>query len=88
MEAKAKLLETQGLDPFHALHLPEAIIRFKQGIGRLIRTKDDKGVVILLDDRVIKKNYGKYFLNRFQSVIFSGQYRKSNSSGWILDLIF
>jgi ATP-dependent DNA helicase DinG len=62
MEAKANLLQSQGLDPFRELHLPEAIVRFKQGFGRLIRTKEDQGVVILLDDRVVKKNYGKYFL--------------------------
>lgn len=62
LEAKASLLETQGLDAFNELHLPEAIIRFKQGFGRLIRTKDDRGVVILLDDRVLYKQYGKSFI--------------------------
>ncbi|NLI93643.1 MAG: DEAD/DEAH box helicase [Peptococcaceae bacterium] len=62
MEAKARLMENQGMDPFRELHLPEAIIRFKQGFGRLIRTKEDKGVVVLLDDRVIKKQYGKLFI--------------------------
>ncbi|MCM1565713.1 MAG: DEAD/DEAH box helicase [Dehalobacter sp.] len=62
LEAKARLLESQGLDPFYALNLPEAIIRFKQGFGRLIRTREDKGVVIVLDDRIIKKRYGRYFL--------------------------
>lgn len=62
LEAKAQLLESQGYDPFQDLHLPEAIIRFKQGFGRLIRTKEDKGVVILLDDRILKKYYGKSFL--------------------------
>jgi len=62
LEAKANLLQTQGLNAFNELHLPEAIIRFKQGFGRLIRTKDDKGVVILLDDRVLYKQYGRSFL--------------------------
>ncbi len=62
LEAKAKLLESRGLDAFNELHLPEAIIRFKQGFGRLIRTREDKGVVILLDDRILKRYYGKAFL--------------------------
>lgn len=62
LEAKSRLLENQGGDPFQDLHLPEAIIRFKQGFGRLIRTKEDKGVVILLDDRIIRKVYGRSFL--------------------------
>ncbi|MGI6449747.1 MAG: ATP-dependent DNA helicase [Desulfitobacteriia bacterium] len=62
LEAKANLLAGQGYDPFQDLHLPEAIIRFKQGFGRLIRTQDDKGVVILLDDRILHKYYGKFFL--------------------------
>ncbi|MDE0041217.1 MAG: hypothetical protein OXT74_04225, partial [Candidatus Poribacteria bacterium] len=43
--------------------LPEAILRLKQGFGRLIRTKTDKGVVVILDPRVTTKFYGKHFLN-------------------------
>lgn len=62
IKAKSSLLKEQGGDPFNELLLPEAVIRFKQGFGRLIRTKDDQGVVVLLDDRIIKKSYGKYFL--------------------------
>jgi len=61
-EAKARLYAEKGKDPFYELYLPEAIIRFKQGFGRLIRTKDDKGTVILLDDRIITKQYGQHFL--------------------------
>jgi len=61
-EAKTRLYESRGRDPFYDLHLPEAVIRFKQGFGRLIRSKEDRGMVILLDDRVIKKHYGRYFL--------------------------
>ncbi|UWG95621.1 DEAD/DEAH box helicase [Dehalobacter sp. DCM] len=62
MEAKARLLESQGRDPFYELNLPEAVIRFKQGFGRLIRTKNDRGVVIVLDDRIVNKRYGRFFL--------------------------
>ncbi|MBU0580272.1 MAG: hypothetical protein KKA19_03755 [Candidatus Margulisbacteria bacterium] len=49
-------------DGFFAYMVPQAIMKFRQGLGRLIRTKDDKGVVILLDNRVLSKNYGKVFL--------------------------
>ncbi|WP_172408137.1 helicase C-terminal domain-containing protein [Desulfosporosinus sp. FKA] len=63
IEARSEFLKAQGRDPFRELLLPEAVIRFKQGFGRLIRSKEDRGFVILLDDRVINKYYGKYFLN-------------------------
>lgn len=49
-------------DPFHEYHLPEAILRFRQGFGRLIRTQSDRGVVAILDRRVLTKNYGRMFL--------------------------
>ncbi|ODA39388.1 DinG family ATP-dependent helicase YoaA [Desulfosporosinus sp. BG] len=63
VEARSEFLKSQGRDPFQELLLPEAVIRFKQGFGRLIRSKGDRGVVILLDDRVIDKYYGKFFLS-------------------------
>lgn len=62
VEARSELLEAQGKNPFQDLMLPEAIIRFKQGFGRLIRTKEDRGIVILLDERVVEKSYGRLFL--------------------------
>ena len=63
IEARSEFLKSQGRDPFQELLLPEAVIRFKQGFGRLIRSKVDRGVVILLDDRAIEKYYGRFFLN-------------------------
>ena len=63
IEARSEFLKSLGRDPFQELLLPEAVIRFKQGFGRLIRSKGDRGVVILLDDRVIEKYYGRFFLN-------------------------
>jgi len=44
-------------------HLPEALIKFKQGFGRLIRSHSDKGIVLCLDSRLKEKAYGKQFLN-------------------------
>jgi predicted DnaQ family exonuclease/DinG family helicase len=49
-------------DPFSEYNLPEAILRFRQGFGRLIRTQSDRGVVVILDHRILSKNYGKLFL--------------------------
>lgn len=63
VEARAEFLEAQGRDPFYELLLPEAIIRFKQGFGRLIRSRDDKGSVIVLDSRIVEKSYGRMFLS-------------------------
>jgi ATP-dependent DNA helicase DinG len=50
-------------DPFTGYAIPEAILRFRQGFGRLIRTKLDRGVVVVLDKRVLSKSYGPMFLN-------------------------
>lgn len=49
-------------DPFNQYNLPEAILRFRQGFGRLIRTQSDRGVVAILDRRVLTKRYGKLFI--------------------------
>jgi len=50
-------------DPFGEFAIPETILRFRQGFGRLIRTKTDRGVVVILDKRVLTKSYGPMFLN-------------------------
>lgn len=47
--------------------LPEAVIKFKQGIGRLIRSKEDYGNIFILDNRILKKRYGKVFLDSIPS---------------------
>lgn len=63
IEARVEYLESQGLNSFMDYSLPVAVLKFKQGFGRLIRTKTDKGAVLVLDKRVISKFYGKFFLN-------------------------
>ncbi|HWO95500.1 MAG TPA: ATP-dependent DNA helicase DinG [Bacillus sp. (in: firmicutes)] len=62
MAAKTAQLKQEGLNPFMELSLPQAIIRFKQGFGRLIRTKNDRGVMFVFDNRISTTQYGKYFL--------------------------
>ena len=49
-------------NPFYEYSIPEAVLRFRQGFGRLIRRKSDQGVVIVLDKRVLTKRYGQSFL--------------------------
>ena len=49
-------------DPFHHYQVPDAILRFRQGFGRLIRSKTDRGVVVVMDKRVTSKGYGRLFL--------------------------
>jgi ATP-dependent DNA helicase DinG len=50
-------------DPFSEYHVPEAILRFRQGFGRLIRTQSDRGLVAVLDKRILTKKYGKMFID-------------------------
>ena len=57
-ESKIKLLTEEGANAFMSMQLPEAIIRLKQGVGRLIRDDHDKGVMVICDRRIIEKSYG------------------------------
>ncbi len=63
VEARIEDIQTRGGNSFMEYNLPEAIIRLKQGFGRLIRTKNDAGIVAILDPRIRTKFYGKWFLN-------------------------
>ncbi|MGE5703819.1 MAG: ATP-dependent DNA helicase DinG [Clostridia bacterium] len=62
LEARSERMKDAGKNAFMSLHLPYAVIRFKQGIGRLIRHHLDKGVIVLFDNRVIEARYGRAFL--------------------------
>ena len=68
VEARHEHITRTGGNPFMDLSLPEAIIRLKQGFGRLIRSKTDKGIVVILDSRVKTKRYGKQFLDALPDV--------------------
>jgi ATP-dependent DNA helicase DinG len=62
IEAKLELVEEHGGDPFAEYSLPEAILKLRQGVGRLIRTKRDRGIIVILDNRIVTKPYGRAFL--------------------------
>lgn len=57
-------------DPFNEYNLPEAILRFRQGFGRLIRTQTDRGVVAILDKRILTKQYGRLFIESLPKCTF------------------
>jgi ATP-dependent DNA helicase DinG len=70
-EAKAELIRERGGDPFNELTLPEALIKFRQGVGRLIRTQSDRGLITVLDSRILAKSYGRLFIEGLPQRTFS-----------------
>lgn len=64
-EARAEWVRARGGQPFHEITLPAAVVKFRQGVGRLIRNKTDLGTITILDSRLMRKPYGK----RFQAIL-------------------
>jgi len=63
VEARTEMIRKMGGNPFTGLFLPEAVLRLRQGIGRLIRGRDDRGVIVIMDSRLQVKSYGKHIIN-------------------------
>jgi ATP-dependent DNA helicase DinG len=82
-QARIERLEERGLNPFASYQIPSAVIKFKQGFGRLIRSKGDRGIVAVLDPRILSKGYGKMFLESLPEcrIVYSlGELKQSFSS--------
>jgi ATP-dependent DNA helicase DinG len=62
-EARCDYIRDRGGNPFNELTLPDALIKFRQGVGRLIRTARDRGLVTILDSRLLAKSYGRLFVD-------------------------
>ncbi|MDN3450902.1 ATP-dependent DNA helicase DinG [Planococcus sp. APC 3906] len=67
-KAKSEAISKEGINPFLYYALPEAVLRLRQGFGRLIRSKEDQGLFIVLDRRIETKSYGVEFLNALPRV--------------------
>lgn len=78
-EAKCDHIRDAGGNPFNELTLPDALIKFRQGIGRLIRTQTDRGLVTLLDSRLLAKSYGRLFLDCLPQPEFTRLTRETRS---------
>jgi ATP-dependent DNA helicase DinG len=63
LEARAEWIRNRGGNPFAELTLPDSLIKFRQGVGRLIRTATDRGIITILDSRILAKTYGRQFID-------------------------
>ena len=61
VRARIEHLQSEGASPFKEYQLPEAVLALKQGVGRLIRSEDDRGVVVICDPRLSERGYGRVF---------------------------
>ena len=63
MQGRSERIRLMGGNPFFDYSLPEAVLKFRQGAGRLIRSSSDSGIIVILDSRIHTKRYGKTFIN-------------------------
>ncbi len=82
LKARMEAVKIGGGNPFMELSLPEAVMKLRQGFGRLIRRNTDRGVVIILDPRVIHKKYGSLFLKSLPETIV----KKRNTAGLLVEI--
>lgn len=78
LQARMEDVKRQGKDPFSAIQLPQAVIALKQGVGRLIRDVTDKGVLVICDNRLVNRPYGKVFLKSLPEMQRSRDIKKAS----------
>jgi ATP-dependent DNA helicase DinG len=71
VEARVKAVREEGGEPFYSYQIPQAALALKQGFGRLIRSKADRGVVSILDNRITKQRYGQVFFDSLPDYRFT-----------------
>ena len=93
-----EVIQERGGNPFYELSLPDAVVRLRQGFGRLMRRQDDRGAVLILDSRVVRRAYGARFLESLPPCrmasgssgevlaalreMFAGTAKKKSASAW------
>ncbi len=70
-QARLEAIEKRGGNPFRELSLPESVMKFRQGFGRLMRRKTDRGAVVVMDGRILRKGYGSVFLRSLPPSLIS-----------------
>jgi ATP-dependent DNA helicase DinG len=71
VEARIRNVREDGGNPFYEYQIPEAVIALKQGFGRLIRSRKDRGVLVLLDNRLLRQRYGQVFFASLPAYAYS-----------------
>ncbi len=90
IEAKLEVIAQRGGNAFTEYTLPEAVLKFRQGVGRLLRSRSDRGMVTILDARIVKKQYGRVFLSSIppcsiELLAPSGETAMIATEGWPAD---
>lgn len=76
IEARMEMMLSHGEDPFREYQVPNAVMLFRQGFGRLIRSQSDRGIIAVLDTRIISKSYGSFFLGSLPVIGISSDLEK------------
>lgn len=87
-KARERVLEMENRSSFYEISLPDAVIKFKQGAGRLIRSEEDKGVVLILDGRLARNGYRRFFIESIPDCYFPEDCKIDNIADKIESFLF